>query len=116
MRVARVIVALVLIVGASATADPAAAQEPGVTIDPGSPAGKEYGFPLDVQRAAAGGREAIQGVAQPLFGVGVTPSGAGVRSGTGGRAGTGGRFAAPSGGSRAGRPANSKGSPAGKGT
>src|SRR3954454_18303346 len=71
MRVARAIVALVVITGASATAQPVAAQEPGVFIDPGSPAGKEYAFPLDVQRAAAVGRDAVRGVAQPRFGVGI---------------------------------------------
>src|SRR3954447_1711472 len=72
MRVARAIVALVVITGASATAQPVAAQEPGVFVDPGSPAGKEYAFPLDVQRAAAVGRDAVPGVAQPRFGVGIT--------------------------------------------
>src|SRR3954452_25200403 len=71
MGVARVIVMLVVITGGSATAVPAAAQEPGVFIDPASPAGKEYAFPLDVQRAAAVGREAVQGIAQPPFGVGI---------------------------------------------
>ena len=70
MRVARAIVALVVI-GASATGRPATAQEPGVVVDPGSPAGKEYAFPLDVQRAAAVGKDAVQGVPQPLFGVGI---------------------------------------------
>src|SRR4051812_11822290 len=80
MRVARAIVALVVI-GTSATARPAAGQEPGVVVDPDSPAGKEYAFPLDVQRAAAVGRDAVQGVAQPLFGVGVTHAAAG-RSGS----------------------------------
>src|SRR3954451_14163774 len=98
MRVARVIVALALIAGASATADPAAAQEPGVTIDPGSPAGKEYGFPLDVRLAAPIGREAVQAVAQLLFGVGVTPPGAGA----------GGRAGAASGGSRSSAVSGSK--------
>src|SRR3954462_8470902 len=104
MRVARVIGALVLIVGASATAGPVAAQEPGVTIDPGSPAGKEYGVPLDVQRAAAIGREAVQGVAQPRFGGGVTRYGAGARSAAAARSGAGGRSAARSGGTRAAGP------------
>src|SRR3954469_16764331 len=78
MRVARAIVALVVI-GASATARPAAAQEPGVVIDPGTPAGKEYAFPLDVQRAAAVGRDAVRDVAQPRFGVGTPRLRAGSR-------------------------------------
>src|SRR3954447_1356329 len=77
MRVARVIVALVVITGGSATAVPAAAQEPGVFIDPASPAGKEYAFPLDVQRAAAVGRDAVQRGAQPPLGVGIPPARAG---------------------------------------
>src|SRR4051794_10077624 len=77
MRVARVIVALVVVTGASANAGPVAAQEPGVFVDPGSPAGKEYALPLDVQRAAAVGRDAVQGVAQPPFGVGIPRAGAG---------------------------------------
>src|SRR3954469_21780485 len=82
MRVARVIVALVVITGASAIAQPAAALEPGVFVDPDSPAGKEYAFPLDVQRAAAVGRDAVQGVAQPRFGVGIPRA----RAGEGGSA------------------------------
>src|SRR3954447_23908417 len=92
MRVARAIVALVVI-GTSATARPAAGQEPGVVIDPASPAGKEYAFPLDVQRAAAVGKDAVQGVPQPLFGVGIT------RAAGGGGAAPG-RPGAAAGGSR----------------
>jgi hypothetical protein len=34
---------------------PAAAVEPGVHVDPGSPAGKEYALPLDQARREAGG-------------------------------------------------------------
>src|SRR3954453_12687937 len=95
MRVARAIVALVVI-GASATARPAAAQEPGVVIDPASPAGKEYAFPLDVQRAAAVGKDAVQGVPQPLFGVGITRAagGASAPGGSGAAAGGSRRSAA----------------------
>src|SRR4051794_14699254 len=89
MRVARAIVALVVI-GASATARPAAAHEPGVVIDPGSPAGKEYAFPLDVQRAAAVGKDAIQGVPQPLFGAGITRAAAGASASGGSGAAAGG--------------------------
>src|SRR3954447_23624380 len=89
MRVARAIVALVVI-GASATARPAAAQEPGVVIDPGSPAGKECAFPLDVQRAAAVGRDAVQGVPQPRFGVGIPRAQAGESGSAGSKAAPGG--------------------------
>ena len=91
MGVARAIVALVVITGASATARPVAAQEPGVFFDPGSPAGKEYAFPLDVQRAAAVGRDAVRGVAQPRFGVGIASARAGGRR----RSGSPGAKAAP---------------------
>src|SRR4051812_50029225 len=90
MRVARAIVALVVI-GTSATARPAAGQEPGVVIDPGSPAGKEYAFPLDVQRAAAVGKDAVQGVPQPLFGVGITRAAGGASASGGSGAAAGGR-------------------------
>src|SRR3954447_13876145 len=76
MRVSRAIVALVAIVVPLATAGAAAAGEPGVTVDPDSPAGREYAFPLDTHRAAAVGRDAVQGAAQPLFGVGIRRAGA----------------------------------------
>ena len=67
------IVALVAVVlGGAVTAGPAAALEPGVSVDPQSPSGKEYSFPLDVQRGAAVGSDAPQGSSQPLFGVGIT--------------------------------------------
>jgi hypothetical protein len=59
----------------------AAALEPGVHVSPGSPAGKEYSFPLDVLRAQAVGHYAAQGVAQPLFGVGIGPVAPGIASG-----------------------------------
>jgi len=56
-------------------AAPAAALERGVFVDPGSPAGKEYSFPLSVLRGAATGYAAPDGVSQPLFGVGIHPPG-----------------------------------------
>ena len=71
MRVTRATVALVALVVALASAGAAAAQEPGVTLDPDTPAGREYAFPLDVHRAAAVGRDAVEGTPQPLFGVGI---------------------------------------------
>jgi hypothetical protein len=47
----------------------------GVHVDPGSPAGKEYQFPVTGARSeAAGGGQASGSAAPPLFGVGVTPA------------------------------------------
>src|SRR3954451_13406357 len=103
MRVARAIVALV-VVGASATARPAAGQEPGVVIDPASPAGKEYAFPLDVQRAAAVGKDAGQGVPQPLFGVGITRAAGGASAPGGSGAAAGGSRRSGASGSKPGAP------------
>src|SRR4051794_5178988 len=74
MPAARAIVALIALAWALAAAGTVGAQEPGVTIDPDSPAGKEYALPLDAHRAAAVGRDAGEGVPQPLFGVGITPA------------------------------------------
>lgn len=88
MRVTWTIVALLAaLAGASAIAGPAAALEPGVFVDPHSPAGKEYSIPLDVQRGAAVGHPAPEGVAQPLFGVGISAAGAG--GGRGGQSSNG---------------------------
>ncbi len=66
----------IAVAGTWAIAAPAAALEPGVFVDPGSPAAKEYSVPLSVLRAAGSGRPAVEGQAQPLFGVGITPAGA----------------------------------------
>lgn len=68
--------AVALAVGC-AGATPATALAPGVHVDPGSPAGKEYSFPLGVLRGAATGHSAPPGVAQPRFGAGIGPAGAG---------------------------------------
>ena len=80
-----------VLAAALATAAPAAALQPGVFIDPNSPAGKEYSFPLSVLRSQAAGKPpAVEGVPQPLFGVGITPAGAvGVRRGAAGARGGG---------------------------
>lgn len=57
----------------------AAAQEPGVTVDPGSPAGKEYALPIDTARREGQGdggaksRGASPGTTPP-FGQGITPA------------------------------------------
>jgi hypothetical protein len=58
-----------------AIAAPAGALEPGVFIDPGSPAGKEYGVPLSVLRTAASGHASAGVTAPPLFGIGISPPG-----------------------------------------
>ncbi len=70
MHARSIILALLLIL---TSATPAFALPPGVYVDPGSPSGKEYAFPLDALRAAAVGHDAPQGVAQPRFGVGIVP-------------------------------------------
>src|SRR3954447_241965 len=85
MRAARAIVALVAFAWMLGTAGAVAAQEPGVYLDPDSPAGKEYAIPLDFHRAQAVGRDAVEGTAQPLFGVGITPAAAGARGSDGDR-------------------------------
>ena len=64
----------------------ASALEPGVHIDPGSPAGKEYGIPLWVLRGEASGHPSPQGIPPPpLFGVGIGPARATGSSGAGRR-------------------------------
>jgi hypothetical protein len=76
MRV-RFAVALAVAVGVSwAIAGPAAAVEPGVFVDPGSPAGKEYGVPLSDLRGAASGHVPVGNETPPLFGIGISPAGA----------------------------------------
>jgi hypothetical protein len=45
----------------------------GVTVDPNSPAGKEYALPTDAARRAAGTRASAGD--HPLFGVGIAPRG-----------------------------------------
>jgi hypothetical protein len=59
----------------------ALAQEPGVHLDPGSPAGKEYAIPLAEGRAEGAGTTKQRAAADTPFGVGITPRGGG---GTGG--------------------------------
>lgn len=66
------------LLAALVAAAPAAAQEPGVTIDPGSPSAKQYVLPLDSARRAAdpkgqegpGSGQTAGGA--PLFGAGVS--------------------------------------------
>ncbi|HEY2592460.1 MAG TPA: hypothetical protein VGK33_01015 [Chloroflexota bacterium] len=54
-------------------ASPAVALEPGVYVDPGSPAGKEYSVPLSVLRQSASGHGGVGSGTQPLFGIGISP-------------------------------------------
>lgn len=91
---ARFAFALILAVaGGWVGAAPSAALEPGVFVEPGSPAGKEYTIPLSALRGAASGHAALGDQPQPLFGIGITPArgasaarGAGTeRSGSAGR-------------------------------
>jgi hypothetical protein len=73
MTVRSAVALAIALVGTWAVAGPAEALEPGVFIDPGSPAGKEYSVPLSALRGAASGRPGAGGGAQPLFGIGVSP-------------------------------------------
>jgi hypothetical protein len=60
---------------ATFSAGSAFALEPGVTINPTSPAGQQYAYPLSVLRGqGAGDPTPGAGSAVPLFGVGVTPA------------------------------------------
>ncbi|MGA2009566.1 MAG: hypothetical protein ABSH51_03375 [Solirubrobacteraceae bacterium] len=55
---------------------PAVALAPGVFVDPNSPAGQAYAYPLSVLRAQGAGRPAPTGTTPaPSFGVGITPAG-----------------------------------------
>ena len=68
---------------------PAAVQaaDPGVTFDPGKPAGKEYALPIVAGRADGAGTENQRAAADTPFGVGVRPPGGG--SGGSGQSGHG---------------------------
>jgi hypothetical protein len=52
----------------------AGAAEPGVTVDHGSPASKEYAIPLDAARSAGQGGTAATATGPPLFGAGISPA------------------------------------------
>jgi hypothetical protein len=56
----------------TATTSIAVAQEPGVTVDPGSPSGKEYALPVDrARQQASKSKQKTGGATSPLFGEGV---------------------------------------------
>jgi hypothetical protein len=67
------VVGLMLSVSQAALASPPGLQS-GVHVDPGSPAGKEYQFPVVGARGETAGGAQGQGGNPPLFGVGVTPA------------------------------------------
>jgi hypothetical protein len=93
------------------SATPAAATpgvEPGVHVDPGSPAEKEYVLPLNQARQTGGGRSSGRSSTAPLFGAGVTPP----RGGGGSTAGSG---SSPSSSAGARTPAARRGAASGKG-
>jgi hypothetical protein len=62
--------------------------DPGVTYDPGTPAGKEYAIPIVQGRAEGAGTQNQRAAANTPFGVGVTPPG-GRDGGAGGHSGPG---------------------------
>jgi hypothetical protein len=82
----RLLLALALL--GAALVFPAAVQaaDPGVTFDPGKPAGKEYALPIVSGRADGAGTENQRAAADTPFGVGIRPPGSG---GGGGRSGHG---------------------------
>jgi hypothetical protein len=80
MRAARVSRVLALAAVAASwpalLAQPAAALEPGVHVDPSSPAAKEYALPVSqARRAAEGGGS--EGTHEQLFGAGIEPPSSG---------------------------------------
>lgn len=74
--------AVLALTGAAASAHAASGLEPGVHVDPGSPAAKEYSLPLD-QARQVGARSSSSGATSPqspegaLFGAGIKPPGSG---------------------------------------
>lgn len=88
--------------GSMLVAQPAVALEPGVHIDPHSPAAKEYALPVNQARAANGAGEGSEDSSETLFGAGIKPPSSGSSGGAHGRAGPSGR-----------QPARSSAAPAG---
>lgn len=64
----------------------ASALEPGVHVDPGSPAAKEYVLPLNQARATGGDRGSRSSSEGSLFGAGIKPPSSGGSSGGSARA------------------------------
>ena len=66
----------------------AAGLEPGVHVDPGSPAAKEYALPLNQARQTGSASPSQPGAEGSLFGAGIKPPGAGGGGHTPGAGGT----------------------------
>jgi hypothetical protein len=82
MSVRFVVVLAITLAVPGALTGTAAALEPGVFVDPGSPAGKEYGVPLSDLRGAAAGHAPVGNESPPLFGIGIAPASASVAAGS----------------------------------
>jgi hypothetical protein len=82
--------ALVLLAASSPTITPqvASALEPGVHIDPGSPAAKEYALPLNQARQTGAESTSARSSETP-FGAGIKPPGSGGSGGSGASDGAG---------------------------
>jgi hypothetical protein len=74
-----------------ASAQAATGLEPGVHIDPGSPAAKEYALPLNQARQTGAPSPSQPGTESRLFGAGIKPPSSG-GPGAGGKAPRGGHF------------------------
>jgi hypothetical protein len=90
----------VMLAALAAMAGPTAASalEPGVRVDPGSPAAKEYALPLEQARQSAVPGSSTKAT---LFGAGIKPPGGSSGGGSRGSSGTG---ASPRSGASAARP------------
>jgi hypothetical protein len=81
MRAARVSGVLALAAVAASwqvlLVQPATALEPGVHVDPGSPAAKEYALPVSQARRAGEGGGGSEGTHEQLFGAGIKPPSSG---------------------------------------
>jgi len=75
--------ALVLLATSCLTVQVASALEPGVHIDPGSPAAKEYALPLN-QARQTGAESTSPGSSETPFGAGIKPPGSGGSGGANG--------------------------------
>jgi hypothetical protein len=78
------IVLAVVTIFSFATAGVASGLEPGVHVDPGSPAAKEYALPLNQARGTGSAPAAGQAAATP-FGAGIHPGGGSGSGSAGGR-------------------------------
>jgi hypothetical protein len=94
VRVKRVSTAAALVLLATSwptvTAQVASALEPGVHVDPGSPAAKEYALPLD-QARQTGAESTSASSSETPFGAGIKPPDSGGSGGSGAAGGAGGK-------------------------